>query len=135
MTGLAGDFVLVLPTFLARMAHLQSAASVGRDGDAEPIGGSILRNLGSATLSLDAVLRGATIRIRDLLAMTPGQVLTIGNSEDSAFDCLVNGKPQFTGLLVPSGERCALRIETLAGAQESQLMNELSALSNGTAER
>ena len=125
--GLSGDFVLALPTFLARMAHLKSASSAGRDGDPEPIGGGILRNLGAATLSLDAVLQGATIRIRDLLAMAPGQVLTIGNSEDSSFDCLVNGKQQFTGSLVPSGERCALRIETLAGAQESQLTNELSA--------
>jgi len=127
LSGLMGDFVLVLPTFLARMAHLQSAAAVGREGDAEPMGGSILRSLGSATLSLDAVLQGATIRIRDLLTMTPGQVLTIGNSEDSSFDCLVNGKPQFTGSLVPSGERCALRIETLAGSPEGQLTSELSA--------
>ncbi|HEY4085591.1 MAG TPA: FliM/FliN family flagellar motor switch protein [Bryobacteraceae bacterium] len=125
--GLSGDFVLALPTFLARMAQLKSAASVGRGGDAEPVGDGILRNLGSATLSLDAVLQGATIRIRDLLAMAPGQVLTIGNSEDSSFDCLVNGKQQFAGSLVPSGERCALRIETLAGAQESQLTSELSA--------
>ena len=131
MAGLAGDFVLVLPTFLARMAHLQLAAATGREGDAEPIGGSILRSLGSATLSLDAVLQGATIRIRDLLAMAPGQVLTIGNSEDSSFDCLVNGNPRFTGSLVPSGERCALRIEALAGPPESQLTNEFS----GTTER
>ncbi|HVV45074.1 MAG TPA: FliM/FliN family flagellar motor switch protein [Bryobacteraceae bacterium] len=127
MAGLMADFVLVLPTFLARMAHLQSATAVGREGDGERMGGSILRSLGSATLNLDAVLQGATIRIRDLLAMAPGQVLTIGNSEDSSFDCLVNGKPQFTGSLVPSGERCALRIETLAGTPESQLTSELSA--------
>jgi flagellar motor switch protein FliM len=127
MGGLSGDFVLALPTFVARMAHLKSAVTVGRGDDAEPVGGGILRNLGSATLSLDAVLQGGTIRIRDLLAMAPGQVLTIGNSEESSFDCLVNGTQQFTGSLVPSGERCALRIETLAGAQESQLTNELSA--------
>jgi flagellar motor switch protein FliM len=125
--GLSGDFVLALPTFLARMAHLNSAVSVGRGGDTELVGGGVLRNLGSAPLSLDAVLRGATIRIRDLLAMAPGQVLTIGNSEDSSFDCLVNGKQQFTGALVPSGERCALRIDTLAGAQEPQLTSELPA--------
>ncbi|HVW07874.1 MAG TPA: FliM/FliN family flagellar motor switch protein [Bryobacteraceae bacterium] len=124
---LAGDFVLVLPTFLARMAHLKSAAPVSREGDGEPIGESILRSLGAATLNLDAVLQGATIRIRDLLAMSPGQILTVGNSEESSFDCLVNGKPQFAGSLVPSGERCALRIETLAGPPDSQLMNEVSA--------
>jgi len=100
---------------------------MGREGDAEPMGGNILRSLGSATLILDAVLQGATIRIRDLLAMAPGQVLTVGNSEDSPFDCLVNGKPRFTGSLVPSGERCALRIETLAGPAETQLMSEPSA--------
>ncbi|HEU5021044.1 MAG TPA: FliM/FliN family flagellar motor switch protein [Bryobacteraceae bacterium] len=127
MAGLAADFVLVLPTFLARMAQLSSAASADRDAGGEPAGQSILRSLGSATLSLDAVLQGATIRIRDLLAMAPGQVLTIGNSEDSSFDCLVNGKPRFTGSLVPSGERCALRIETLAGAADSQLMDGVSA--------
>ncbi|HVY91224.1 MAG TPA: FliM/FliN family flagellar motor switch protein [Bryobacteraceae bacterium] len=127
MPGLAGDFVLVLPTFLARMAHLKSAASAGREGAGEPIGESILRSLGAAKLNLDAVLQGATIKIRDLLAMSPGQILTIGNSEDSSFDCLVNGKAQFTGSLVPSGERCALRIETLAGAADPQLMNEVSA--------
>jgi flagellar motor switch protein FliM len=127
VAGLTADFVLVLPTFLARMAHLKSVASVGREGSGEPIGESILRSLGGATLNLDAVLRGATIRIRDLLAMAPGQVLTVANSEDSAFECLVNGNPQFTGVLAPSGERCALRVETLVGPPASQLTSELSA--------
>jgi flagellar motor switch protein FliM len=125
--GLTADFVLVLPTFLARVAHLQCAAAAGRESNGEPIGGSVLRSLGAATLSLDAVLQGATIRIRDLLAMAPGQILTVGNSEDSSFDCLVNGKAQFRGSLAASGERCALRIETLAGPAEAQLMNEFSA--------
>lgn len=117
--GLEADFVLALPTFLARMAQLKLAEASSREGEGEPYEESILRSLGAASLNLEAVLQGASIRIRDLLAMAPGQILTVANSEDSSFDCLVNGRQQFTGTLVPSGERCALRIETLVNQVES----------------
>lgn len=113
LPGLAADFVLVLPTFLARTAQLKSTGTAANEG--------ILKTLGAASLHLDAVLQGPTIRIRDLLAVSPGQILMIGNSEDSTFDCLVNGRKQFSGTLIPSGEHCALRIETLANQMESSV--------------
>lgn len=120
LAGLTTDVHLILPTFLARMAHLKSAGATGRDGSGEPAG-SIIQCLGGASLNIDAVLQGASIRIRDLLAMAPGQILTLGNSEDSSLECLVNGRRQFTGMLVPSGSQCAFRIDSLTGQTESHL--------------
>jgi flagellar motor switch protein FliM len=118
LAGLTTDVCLVLPTFMARTAHLESGAP-GPAKLHEHLGESMMKCLGNASLSMEAVLRGANIRIRDLLGITPGQILTIGNSEDSAFECLVNGQRQFTGALISSSGRCALRIGALSERTES----------------
>jgi flagellar motor switch protein FliM len=120
LAGLNAEVLLILPTFLARMAHLKSDEESGRDGGGQPSGG-IIQCLGSAYLSMDVILQGASIRIRDLLAMAPGQIVAFGNAEESPFECLVNGRQQFAGTLVPGSSQCSLRIDYLAGEPQSHL--------------
>lgn len=120
LAEISADIHLIVPSFLARLAQMQSTAAIGPA--AEPVRAGILNCLGDAALRMDAVLDGANIRIRDLLDLAPGQVLTVGNSEGSSFDCLLNGKRRFTGQLVPSGGRCGMRIGTLVGGAGVQFM-------------
>jgi flagellar motor switch protein FliM len=119
LAEISADIHLIVPSFLARLAQMQSTAAISPA--AEPVRVSILNCLGDATLRMDAVLDGASIRIRDLLDLAPGQVLTVGNSEGSSFDCLLNGRRQFTGQLIPASGRCGMRIGTLVGGAGSSI--------------
>lgn len=131
LAGISAVLRLVLPAFLARMAQLKSKAPVGRASDSEPVRGNILNCLGGAILRMDAVLDGASIRIRNLLDLAPGQVLMSGNAEGSSFDCLVNKRRQFAGQLVASNGRCAIQVETThdarSGAPGGQFTGEPAA--------
>ena len=127
LAGITADFGLVVPAFLARMAHLKSGTATGRAADREAVGGNTLNRLGDATLRMDAVLEGASIRIRDLLGLAPGQVLKVGNSEELSFDCLVNSTRQFAGELIASNGRCAMKVHTPAGSAQGQFTAELAA--------
>jgi flagellar motor switch protein FliM len=69
--------------------------------------------LGGATLQLEAVLCGSTLRMSDLGAMQPGQILMLGQPAGSALDCLVNGKAKFRGEWITQGDRPALQIDSL----------------------
>ncbi|MGD1070262.1 MAG: FliM/FliN family flagellar motor switch protein [Bryobacteraceae bacterium] len=120
LAEVSADVHLIVPAFLARLAHLKSTAAIGPA--AEPVRVSVLNCLADATLRMDAVLEGASIRIRDLLDLAPGRILTVGNAESSSFDCLLNGKRRFTGQLVSSGGRCGIQIGALLGGTGSQFM-------------
>lgn len=113
LAGASADVRLVLPAFLARLVQLKSKAAVDRPNEPVPV--SILNCLGDATLRMEAVLDGASIRIRNLLDMAPGNILMLGTTEETSFDCLVNGRRRFTGELVASNGRCAIQVDRLAG--------------------
>jgi flagellar motor switch protein FliM len=113
LKGAFSEIRLMLPTFLPRMAQMKAAdETAGKRGRGEPAA-SILQCLSGASVDLEAVMGGATIRIRDLLAMTPGQILMTGASEDESFECRVNGREQFTGSLVAIGGKCGMRIDSV----------------------
>jgi len=125
LAGMTADVRLVVPAFLARMTQLNSKPPLNHSADSVPVRASILNSLGDAVLRLDAVLDGKSIRIRHLLDLAPGQVLTFGNAE--SFDCLVNSRRQFTGQLVASNGRCAFQIDTLPCGGGSRFMGEPAA--------
>ena len=58
------------------------------------------------------MLRGTSIRIRDLIDLTPGRILMLGTSPGPAFECLVNGTLQFTGELGANDGKYELQIHT-----------------------
>ena len=116
VAGVTARFDVILPAFLVRLADLKVKEAAGRNTGREPVQESVLNCLGNARLQMEAVLNGATIRIRDLLEIKPGQILVVGKSEGAGFDCLVNGKRRFVGGLVARNGRCGIQIETLIGA-------------------
>lgn len=103
------QFRLALPALLVRVAAVAAvdSASVHGSGGAHS---DTLEALRTATLQVEALLDGSTLRMRDLLAMEPGQVLMLGKPAGSSFDCVVNGKAKFRGELLHSGGRQALQI-------------------------
>jgi flagellar motor switch protein FliM len=102
------SFRLAVPALLIRAAALESAASAPtRISAGHP---SILEALRTAKLQVDAVLSGSTLRMTDLLAMEPGEILMLANPAGSSFDCVVNGRVKFRGELIHIGDRQALQI-------------------------
>jgi len=71
--------------------------------------------LGAATLRLEAVLEGSALRIGDLLAVRPGQILALAQPIGAASQCLVNGRVKFRGDLVNVGGRQAFQVAARTG--------------------
>jgi flagellar motor switch protein FliM len=63
-------------------------------------------------LNVECALAGASIRVRDLLSLEPGDVLDLGLPADSAMTALVNGRPHFEGEMVANGPRTAMVIRS-----------------------
>jgi len=120
LADVSADIRLIVPAFLARLAQLKSTAAIGHE--VEPVRVGILNCLGDAALRMDAVLDGASIRIRDLLDLAPGRILTVGSAEGSSFDCLLNGRRRFSGQLISVSGRCGMQIGTPADGEGSQFM-------------
>lgn len=100
---------LVIPPWLARLAEMQASEQAGSGPDPIPSAG-ILKSLGDAVLDVEAVLSGGRLRIRDLLDLSPGRILTVGSCGSNSFDCMVNGRRQFAGELVPNNGRYGIQI-------------------------
>jgi flagellar motor switch protein FliM len=63
-------------------------------------------------LSVECALSGASIRVRDLLSLEPGDVLDLGLPADSAMTALVNGRPHFEGEMAANGPRTAMVVRS-----------------------
>jgi flagellar motor switch protein FliM len=115
-----GDFDVVIPAFLARLAARLSGPgqdqtiALGQIAQAR-----ITAALESAKVELEAVLSNLTIRIGDLVELTPGQILLTETGTESGFECLVNQRPRFKGELVSAGDRYAFQLGALDGEGQS----------------
>jgi flagellar motor switch protein FliM len=106
------SFEIAVPGFLARLAEMHSRDRARRASPAHaPAQENLLAALAGATVQVEAVLQGAGVRMGDLVAMRQGQILLLGTPPGSPFDCLVNGKAQFRGEMVASGNRQGFQIE------------------------
>jgi len=104
---------VAIPVLSVRLALLQQEQAAGQAPTGTAARGGLLDALGGATLQLEAVLCGSTLRMSDLGAMQPGQILMLGQPAGSALDCLVNGKAKFRGEWITQGDRPALQIDSL----------------------
>jgi len=107
--GASYGFRVAAPAFLARRAAMQSSASIAEEA-AVPARETILLALRGATVSVEAVLSGSTLRMGDLLEMEPGHVLMLAQSASSPIECRINGKPKFRGEWISRGDRQALEL-------------------------
>jgi len=105
------SFEIAVPGFLARLAEKHARDQARRASSPAPVQENLLAALARATVRVEAVLQGASVRMGDLVAMRQGQILLLGTPPDSPFDCLVNGKAQFKGEMVASGNRQGFQIE------------------------
>jgi flagellar motor switch protein FliM len=93
----------------------------GEDGDTqsaprkveatEPEQARTLELLREASFTLEAQLEGPMLRVRELLELKEGDVLTFDHPIDEPLNGLVNGKRKFAGQIVSTGKKKAFQIE------------------------
>jgi len=103
---------LALPALLVRLAVRLGAndmapAIAPSRATAKPL---LLDAMRSASVRVEAVLGGSSLRLRDLSALEPGQVLMLGSPANCAVECLINGVSKFRGEMVSNGRTQGLQI-------------------------
>jgi flagellar motor switch protein FliM len=84
----------------------------------------MMRRLRAAALSLEASLEGPVLKVRDLLTMSEGHLLTFDYPLDRPVDVRVNGARRFTAHLVSTGKRRACQIEMVRPSSTQGRINE-----------
>jgi flagellar motor switch protein FliM len=110
-------FRIAIPVLAVRLAALESerkAAVEAAGENAERT--AVLEALSGATLELEAVLGGSSIRLGDLAVLQPGQILMLTRPAGSQLECLVNGKPKFRGEWIGDGSRQGLQVDEIVDA-------------------
>jgi flagellar motor switch protein FliM len=80
---------------------------------------ALLDHLSRVRLSVAATL-DTTLRARELLALRPGDVLSLGQAADDVLDIRVQGTRKFTGRLVARGRAAGVRLERAEPAPASE---------------
>jgi flagellar motor switch protein FliM len=107
-------FRVAIPVLAIRLAALQQEQHAAGQATAEaPTRAALLQAVSSATVQVEAVLGGSTIRLGDLAAIETGQILMIDQPATSQLDCLVNGKAKYRGDWISHDDRHGLQIESL----------------------
>jgi flagellar motor switch protein FliM len=105
----AASLKLAIPSVLVRLAcqpesKPQPSASLNRAALAEA--------MGSATVSVEALLTGAGIRMRDLLALKPGSTLELPQAVDTQIECRMNGVAKLHGEVLAGGGGVAFQVNS-----------------------
>jgi flagellar motor switch protein FliM len=67
--------------------------------------------LRDAKLTLQANLEGPMLKVRELLQLKEGDVLTFEHPVEQPLTGLINGKQKFAGQIVSTGKKKAFQIE------------------------
>jgi len=101
LAGTQESMRLAVPALLVRLAVKDmSATIVASQATARPL---LLEAMRTAALRVDVILGGSSLRMRDLLTLEPGQVLTLGPPAGCSVECVINGRSKFLGELVSNG--------------------------------
>jgi flagellar motor switch protein FliM len=73
----------------------------------------VLRLLRDASMALEARMEGPTLKVKDLLELSEGYLVTFDYHVDRSIELLVNGAHKFTGQIVTTGRKRACLIEKL----------------------
>jgi flagellar motor switch protein FliM len=108
-----GHMNLAVPTEILTMT--------GEDGDAQSAPRKVeateaeqarmLDLLRDAKLTLEANLEGPMLKVRELLQLKEGDVLTFEHPVEQPLTGLINGKQKFAGQIVSTGKKKAFQIE------------------------
>ena len=102
-------FRLAVPALLVRLAVLDREREAALKPGIAPYPG-MLNILRHASFELEAVLEGSRLRMSDLLAIQPGEILMLEQPIGAPVQCRVNGKVKFRGELIQTGARRALQV-------------------------
>jgi len=107
--GSAESLRLAVPALLVRLAAMETHVPAAAPATSCPLHLDALR---SATVQVEAIVGGASLRMRDLLALEPGQVVTLGPPANCSVEFVINGLPKFRGELVANGRNQAFQISS-----------------------
>ncbi len=80
---------------------------------------ALLNVLGAMPMDIEVRLQGATVLVRDLCGLKPGDVLTISHPINGTVDGLVNEKTKFRGRLSSNGPHVAFQIDACVASPAS----------------
>jgi len=107
-----GHLNLAVPTEILTLQGEDETQSAPRKVEAtEAEQARTLDLLREAKCTLEAHLEGPRLRVRELLELKEGDVLTFDHPIDQALGGLVNGKRKFSGQIVSTGKKKAFQIE------------------------
>jgi flagellar motor switch protein FliM len=104
----------VLEKFFQGGAQRRVGGVAGGDAEREEARARTERALRATPVTVSARLPDFRLALRDLAALTPGQVLDTGVARDAELTVLVGGQPRFTGSAGRVGRRLAVRLHDLA---------------------
>ena len=114
------SFRVAVPVLAIRLAALENERSNAAQVTSETTARAVRLNvLSGATLQMEAVLGGSSIRLGDIATMQPGQILMLSQPAGAQLDCLVNGKPKYRGEWIAHGDRHGLQVESLLDSSGS----------------
>ena len=111
--GAIGLLNLAIPSLILKMMRSRFEHQVSRRGGRmnENDQAHILRLLKPANLELDVQLRGTKLRLDELLALEPGDIIPLDYPLNKPLECLVNSVTKFRGQVVSVGNRKAFLID------------------------
>lgn len=107
-----GTLRVAVPALIVRLLALKREQEAAAKPAVTPHPG-ILDAVRFAALDMEAVLSGSSVRMSDLLAMEPGEILMLGQTVGAPVECRVNGRTKFRGELIQTGTRRAMQIDGL----------------------
>jgi flagellar motor switch protein FliM len=114
----AGMMNIALPSIVIKMMRqkFDQQRSTRKLQSNEAQQARVLRLLHEAQFTVEALLKGPTLRVSDLLSLTEGRLLTLDCSAEAPVKLLVNGVDKFSGQIVAAGRNRAFQIEKMGVA-------------------
>ena len=108
--GSAESIRVAVPALLVRLAATEAdAPPAAAPAASRP---ALLDSLRNAAVRVEAIVGGSSLRMRDLLALQPGQVVTLGPPANCSVEFVINGLRKFRGELVANGRNQAFQISS-----------------------
>jgi flagellar motor switch protein FliM len=105
-----------IPPLMVRLAANEGRQQPGANQSS--VRDDLRAALGTAKVELEAVLAGSSMRISDVLALQPGEIVMLAQPVNARLECRINGLLKFRGELIHSRERAALMLEDMCRPTE-----------------
>jgi flagellar motor switch protein FliM len=116
MGDTVGMMNIAMPSIVIKMMRqkFDQQWSVRKTMASEVEQGRVLRLLRGSTLTLEALLEGPRLTVREFLSLEEGQLLSLDYPVDHAIDLKVNGTEKFRAQIVSTGRKRACLVEEVS---------------------